>query len=93
MAREDYDGENYWRCPMLGGPVPFKYCRTTNNGLPCAKIPACWHGKFDVLVFLKSNYTEDELKSAFSPQPGRMERIYDVLEKLADEKPKRGDTK
>jgi len=88
MAIEEHDNENYWRCPMLGGPVPFRHCRTSNNSLPCAKIPACWHGKLDILQFLKSNYSEDELKIAFSPQPSRMDRIFDVLEKLSGEKMK-----
>jgi hypothetical protein len=93
MAREDHDNENIWRCPILGGPVPFKYCRTTNNGLSCAKIPDCWHGKFDAIQFLKDNYSDEELKTIFSPQPGKMERIFGVLERLSDEKKKQGDSK
>ena len=86
MAREDHDIENIWRCPMLGGPVPFKYCRKTNNDLPCAKIPDCWHGKFDAIQFLRDNYSEDELKTVFSPQPGRLERILGVLDKYSGDK-------
>jgi hypothetical protein len=93
MAREDHDDENIWRCPLLGGPVPFKHCRKTNDRLPCAKTLECWQGKFDVVKFLNDNYSEEELKTAFSPQPGRMERIYNVLEKLSDEKKKQGDSK
>lgn len=68
---------------MLGGPVPFKHCRRTNDRLPCAKVLECWQNQFDVILFLKTNYSEDELKTAFSPQPGRMERIYDLLEKFS----------
>jgi len=79
MAREDHDKENLWRCPMLGGPVPFKHCRETNNGLPCHKVPECWSKRFDTAMFLSDNYTEDELKSVFSPQPDRLERILGML--------------
>ncbi|MFA6449229.1 MAG: hypothetical protein WCX65_07180 [bacterium] len=86
MAIEEYDNMNYWRCPPLGGPVPFKHCRTTNNGLPCLKMPDCWQGKFNAIQFLKDNYSEEELKTAFSPQPGRLERLLELLDKYSREK-------
>ena len=86
MQIEEYDNEQHWRCPLLGGPVPFRHCRTTNNMLPCAKMPDCWNGKFDTIQFLKGNYSEDELRIAFSPQPGRLERMLGLLDQYSSEK-------
>jgi len=42
------------RCPRLGGPVSFEYCRTNGDEmLPCWKIFDCWWERFDVAAFLK----------------------------------------
>ena len=85
MAIEERDNENLWRCPMLGGPVPFKHCRTTNDGLPCTKIPGCWGRRFDAGKFLSDNYSEEELKAAFSPQPDRLGRILGMIGKSKED--------
>lgn len=85
MAVEEHDTMNHWRCPMLGGPVPFRHCRTTNDGLPCTKLEACWGAKIDMETFLKTNYTEDEIRLAFAPPPGRVERILETVEKFSDQ--------
>jgi len=57
------------RCPPLGGPVPFKYCRTVNRKLPCGRILLCWGGKIDIPAFLEANYKEEELKAVFERDP------------------------
>jgi hypothetical protein len=83
MAVEQFDSENIWRCPSLGGGVPFRHCRTTNVGLPCGRLPECWGRRMDVEEFLKSNYSEEDLKKIFAPPPGRIERILETAEKFS----------
>lgn len=64
------------RCPPLGGPVPFKYCRTVNAKLPCRRILECWGAKFDVVGWLEENYTDDEIRRAMTPDArSRLDKI------------------
>jgi len=79
---EKYDEKTYWRCPPLGGPVQFVHCRKVNGGLPCNRIAGCWSAKMDLPAFLKENYTPEELELALgSPGKGRLETIFETLEK------------
>ena len=77
---EEHDELNI-RCPQLGGPVPFYYCRTMNTKLPCARIIVCWEGELDIGAFLKNNYSEEELEKAFKPDPRtRVQKIIQIAE-------------
>jgi hypothetical protein len=38
----DIDSLHHPRCPALGGPVPFRHCRTSGTDLTCHRIPECW---------------------------------------------------
>ncbi len=49
-------------CRMLGHHVPFKYCRTANNGIPCAKILDCNFERLPIQEFIDSNYTDEEMR-------------------------------
>ncbi len=83
--KEQYDNEEGY-CRMLGHRLPFRYCRTANNDeFPCRKIMDCWYDVFPVLEFLAENYTEDELKQAFQPQPKtRMATLIEIVNKVRD---------
>ncbi len=71
-----HDEREHWRCPQLGGPVQFNYCRRMNKGLPCAQIVACWVGSFDIAEYLVQNFSEEDLKKALSsPKEGRWAKI------------------
>lgn len=62
------------RCPRLGGPVFFSYCKTgADDHSVCWKIFDCWWEYFDVVGYLKKSLTEDNFKN---------------LEKLANSRPK-----
>ncbi|MDF1552162.1 MAG: hypothetical protein P1P84_03820 [Deferrisomatales bacterium] len=37
------------RCPALGGPVPFRHCRTSGTDQLCPRIPECWWDRPEVL--------------------------------------------
>jgi len=76
-----YDGHERWRCPMLGGPVHFGYCRTVNDRLPCARVLECWIQTLPLVEFLKTNYTPDEIQRALSTKPkGRLDRMMEAVE-------------
>ena len=51
------------RCPRLGGPVSFHYCRTceTDQQL-CWKIIDCWWETFDVVRYLQERLSPKQLK-------------------------------
>ncbi len=71
-----FDEKEHWRCPQLGGPVPFGYCRRMNRGLPCAQVVACWAGMFEIADFLLQHYSEEDIKKALSsPKEGRWAKI------------------
>ena len=58
------------RCPKLGGPISFEYCRADgDNGLPCYKIADCWWESFDIMSYLKDNLPEDKLNRLLSSKP------------------------
>lgn len=70
------------RCPQLGGDVPFKYCRTLQNNLPCRRIIICWEFRLEIGKFLNENYHIDEIRKALSsPTKTRIETIVEMIEK------------
>ena len=70
------------RCPRLGGPVPFKYCRTTGEGsMPCFKIMDCWWETFDVRTYLENTLSEAAFKSILKAKPpDKIASILDLIE-------------
>ncbi len=60
------------RCPRLGGPVQFSYCRScSDSAATCDKILDCWWERFDVVNYLKARMAPDELRKlvAVNPKP------------------------
>ncbi|MGB9628793.1 MAG: hypothetical protein ACPL6D_09035 [Thermodesulfobacteriota bacterium] len=78
---EEYD-ELTIRCPMLGGEVPFRYCRTLNEELPCRKIIICWEFRMEIGKFLSNHYSLDQIEKALAPPTKtRLETILEMIEK------------
>jgi len=51
---EDQYDQRQRRCPRLGGPVTFLYCRTCGDEtMPCFKVLDCWWELFDVVAFFQ----------------------------------------
>ncbi len=85
---ERYDEEERWRCPMLGGPVTFAYCRKAGDGLPCARILGCWLQKLPLVEFLKANYSPEELHSVFAAErKGRIARLMEAADEARKDDP------
>jgi hypothetical protein len=69
-------------CPQLGGEIPFKYCRTVNQDLPCRKIMVCWEFRIEISKFLGEHYSIDQIQQALAPPTQtRIETILDLIEK------------
>ena len=70
------------RCPRLGGEVPFQYCRTVNDDLPCRKIIICWEFRIEIGKFLNEHYSIDEIQRALAPpSKTRIETLIELIEK------------
>jgi len=70
-------------CRSLGDCIHFSYCRAAGGPRPCSKILDCWIGRLPVVEFLKNNYSAEVLEQVFAPQPGKLQRILDIAEKVA----------
>ena len=78
------------RCPQLGGEVPFRYCRTVDEDLPCRRIIVCWEFRIEVSKFLKENYSIDQLQRALAPPTKtRIETILELIDKAKKVNPVR----
>lgn len=67
-------------CRRLGNPVPFKYCRTVSDDLPCHLILGCWQDKFNVEEFVRAHYSEAEIEAFEGGRKPRLDLIFGVLE-------------
>ena len=75
---DKYDSKEIY-CRRLGGIVPFKYCRTVNEKLPCPTIISCWEIKFNVEEFIKACYEEAEIEKFLFMKKSRLDRIMETL--------------
>ncbi len=70
------------RCPRLGGPVTFKYCRQSGEDeKPCFKIMDCWWETFDVKSYLKDNLSESDFEALITAKPpDKINSLIDLIE-------------
>ena len=81
-----HDRRQHYRCPQLGGPVPFVHCRTAANGMPCARILACWEHVFDVAGFLAAHYDMTELAAVWNkPRKDKITSLIDLVRRARGE--------
>ena len=58
------------RCPRLGGPVAFGYCRiAAENQTPCFKIFDCWWERFDVVGYLEQRLPREVFNRLKNTRP------------------------
>jgi len=62
------DWEKEIRCPRLGGPVKFAYCRAENQGRPCARSLTCWSFSFAVEEFFHKNMSVEQFEECFNTE-------------------------
>jgi len=87
---EQHDHRVHWRCPPLGGEVTFRYCRTVNDGVPCARSVECWRSVFDVKAFLERCYDPEQLAAAWGQaRPDKLTQLANLVNR-ATERPGAG---
>jgi len=75
---ERYDEINGY-CRTLGHHIPFKYCRTLQNGLPCAKILNCFFERFPIQEFIDNHYSEQQKSQIFKIQEPKLNSILELI--------------
>ncbi len=70
------------RCPRLGGPVHFGYCRQAKKGAkPCFKILDCWWQRFDVASHLAACLTREEFEALGRHRPrAKVASLIDLID-------------
>ena len=74
------------RCPRLGGPVDFFYCKTCEpQRHPCRKIIDCWWETFDVQRYLQDHLAPEILeqltRQETEPKISQLVKIMDRTQK------------
>ena len=72
------------RCPRLGGPVTFGYCRVqAADGEVCAKILDCWWERFDVAGLMRQCLSEEAFRRLAEPRrpPNKVASLLDLIQK------------
>jgi len=78
---ESHDANTSY-CRMLGHHVPFKYCRTVNDSLPCRKIKDCWFERMDIEHFIGEKYTDNETGRIFAAPSQKITALIDLINKV-----------
>jgi len=68
-------------CRMLGHKVPFAYCRSMNNELPCRNTLDCWKNVFPVEDFVNHFYSKEEISLFLEPPKPKLAQIFEIMEK------------
>lgn len=70
------------RCPKLGGPVTFGYCRIEDIGRPCFRAITCWEDHFAVEALFRDSMSKEEFDKCFSrPPPSKVGTLLELIEK------------
>ena len=75
------------RCPRLGGPVSFHYCRlNSGENQPCFKILDCWWEAFDVVSHMKSSLPEQQFEELMNERTRPKHKITSLVELIEQAK-------
>lgn len=80
--KDKYDQVEFY-CPKLGHHLTFKYCRSENLGIPCARIAKCCSDKIPVEDFINTNYSLDERKQIFVRPEPKMNSILSIIQQVS----------
>ena len=69
---------------MLGHYLPFKYCRTQQNGIPCSKILDCYFERLPIEDFVKKHYSEAEQQTIFTQHTPKLNTILELIQKAKE---------
>ncbi|MBU0988354.1 MAG: hypothetical protein KKH68_13985 [Proteobacteria bacterium] len=78
------------RCPRLGGPVTFHYCRKSgDDGAACWKIFDCWWEFFDVVGYMHKCLPGEKFKALAEARP--QPKIASLVELIAQARQRTAD--
>ena len=81
------------RCPMLGHPLNFSYCRSANSGEPCRKIFDCWFTRIDIKKFVNENFSNETISKLSAPPKPKVLSILEIAQQaMAAQKQRNADT-
>lgn len=71
------------RCPRLGHPVRFDYCRIGGENMrPCFNVFDCWWERFDVVGFFRQQLTSEAFEAlAGASSPNKTASLVDLIRK------------
>jgi len=76
------------RCPILGGSVPFQYCKTAGeNDLPCRKTIDCWWEYFNIEEYLENYLSADDLETFYQttgPPKAKMSSLLELIQQAKE---------
>ena len=78
MIRDYDDLEIY--CRMLGHPLTFSYCRSTEGSTPCRRIIDCWFQRIPVQKYLEENFSDEALQQISSHPRDKVLTILELIE-------------
>lgn len=70
------------RCPRLGGPVHFGYCRIggERQNSPCFKVFDCWWERFDVVGYFQQRLSKEDFERLkVGPAPNKVASLVDLI--------------
>jgi len=77
------------RCPILGGPVTFQYCRRyEGENQPCGRVFDCWWEYFDIVNYMRSCLSQSQFEALCKKRP--KPKISSLLELIARAKSSKG---
>jgi hypothetical protein len=70
------------RCPRLGGPISFSYCRICGQDRqPCWKVFDCWWEIFDIVSYMKTRLDADQFDRLRKNRPEpKINSLLDLIE-------------
>lgn len=68
-------------CRNLGHAVPFSYCRSMNETLPCRAILDCWYTQVDASGFLRDHFTADQVDRILAPPKPKLTSLLELIER------------
>jgi hypothetical protein len=69
------------RCPMLGHPLNFHYCRTTTRAVPCRKLFDCWYERLPVQEFAAEFFDQQTIAAMVQPPPPKILSLLELIER------------
>lgn len=69
------------RCPILGHPLHFSYCRCTQGNVPCRKILDCWHQRIPIQQFVHQHFDRETVQRLVAAPKPKLMSILEIAQR------------